>query len=276
MAPPYSLLKDLGGELQGVAVTLSIGRVPILLVSDFPIFRESLQANLEKTPDFEVVACAQDAADVVPLLKTHRPKLVLLDLSMPWDDLCRLLDEIHANGSVRSLVMSDTVENQQLLQAIQHGASGVVSRRTSPELFAKSIHTVLAGEFWVTRSLVAELVHLVRGGAAAAESEPVEATRSARSLSGPSTLRVFSNVTEGDAGRFGLTRRELQIIGALVDGQVNKDIANTFGISEYTVKHHLTNIYDKLGVYNRVELVLFAMNQGLFTTNDVLALQDSA
>jgi DNA-binding NarL/FixJ family response regulator len=60
-----------------------------------------------------------------------------------------------------------------------------------------------------------------------------------------------------------LTRRETQIIGAVVEGQTNKDIANTFGISEYTVKHHLTSVYDKLGVYNRVELVLFAMNQGV-------------
>jgi DNA-binding NarL/FixJ family response regulator len=62
------------------------------------------------------------------------------------------------------------------------------------------------------------------------------------------------------AEKFGLTKRELQIVNALVEAQTNKDIAETFGISEYTVKHHLTNIFDKLGVYNRVELALFAIN----------------
>jgi DNA-binding NarL/FixJ family response regulator len=76
---------------------------------------------------------------------------------------------------------------------------------------------------------------------------------------------------EAETNRFGLTRRETQIIGALVDGQTNKDIAGRFGISECTVKNHLTNVYDKLGVYNRVELVLFAMNQGLCGTNTVSA-----
>jgi DNA-binding NarL/FixJ family response regulator len=63
----------------------------------------------------------------------------------------------------------------------------------------------------------------------------------------------------------------MQVIGALVDGQTNKDIASTFNISEYTVKHHLTNIYDKLGVYNRVELVLFAINWGLCVSRAALA-----
>ena len=84
-------------------------------------------------------------------------------------------------------------------------------------------------------------------------SDPVSAT----------TVVQPAGASEVEIARLGLTRREVQIIGALVDGQTNKDIATTFGISEYTVKHHLTNIYDKLGVYNRVELVLFAINRGL-------------
>src|SRR5262249_33774206 len=62
---------------------------------------------------------------------------------------------------------------------------------------------------------------------------------------------------------FGLTKRELQIVGALVQGQTNKDIAATFGVSEYTLKHHLPNVFDKLGVYSRLELVLFAISHQL-------------
>src|SRR5437773_5822428 len=80
--------------------------------------------------------------------------------------------------------------------------------------------------------------------------------------------------SEAEIARLGLTRREMQVIGALVDGQTNKDIAATFNISEYTVKHHLTNIYDKLGVYNRVELVLFAINRGLCVSPAAVATTD--
>src|SRR5262249_13060047 len=77
------------------------------------------------------------------------------------------------------------------------------------------------------------------------------------------SMAAGSRASDADVARYGLTRREVQIIGALVDGQTNKDIAGTLRNSVYTVKHHLTNIYDKLGVYNRVQLVLFAMNHGL-------------
>ena len=67
---------------------------------------------------------------------------------------------------------------------------------------------------------------------------------------------------------FGLTERELQIVGSLVQGQTNKDVAAALGVSEYTVKHHLTRVFDKLGVYNRLELVLFAINQRLGSATD--------
>jgi DNA-binding NarL/FixJ family response regulator len=169
--------------------------------------------------------------------------------------------------------MSDDLESSKVIQVLRHGANGVVPRRTTQELFAKSISTVLAGHFWVSRAMITDFVHLIRQNASvdnlklsdnAIQSENVEPP--AGSTGRPS---------EADIARFGLTRREVQIIGALVDGQTNKDIAGTFGISEYTVKHHLTNIYDKLGVYNRVELVLFAMNHRLCATPGNLVLPDA-
>ena len=249
-------------------------RYSIVLASDFPIFRDSLKANLEKTSDTEIVACADHRNQVVPLLQTHRPKLILLDLNVEWNELCLLLDEIHANKNVRSLIMSDVADTNRVLEVIQHGASGVVPRRTTPELFTKSIQTVLAGDYWVARSMTSHLVHLVRQSTFTGPQANSVAENSAAPSSAPgATAPNSTEVSETAAARFGLTRRELQIIGALVDGQMNKDIANTFGISEYTVKHHLTNIYDKLGVYNRVELVIFAINQKLCTATGALMLQ---
>jgi two-component system nitrate/nitrite response regulator NarL len=240
-------------------------RLPIILASDFPIFRDSLNAQCNQVSEVELVACASSRDEVVPLVELHRPKLVLLDLNLDWGDLCDLLDDIHDSSDVRSLIMSDDLESRHVIQALRHGANGVVPRRTSQELFTKSITCVLEGQFWVSRAMIMDFVYQIRQGM------PVEVAQASDNLSQVDSAQVTSSVVsinssrapEVDTARFGLTRRETQIIGALADGQTNKDIANTFGISEYTVKHHLTSVYDKLGVYNRVELVVFAMNHKL-------------
>lgn len=236
----------------------------IVLASDFPIFRESLKAHFDNASEIELVGCANKYDEVIPLLQLHRPQLVLLDLNIDWSELCALLDDIHHSNDLRSLVMSDDLESSRIIQVLRHGANGVVPRRTSHELFTKSIVTVLAGHFWVSRAMITDFVHLMRQGTNAANSRtadnlsPAENAQATKSGQGANPSQG-----EADTSRLGLTRREVQIIGALIDGQTNKDIATTFGISEYTVKHHLTSVYDKLGVYNRVELVLFAMNHGL-------------
>ncbi len=158
--------------------------------------------------------------------------------------------------------MSDVLDSSRVIEVLSHGAHGVVPRRTTQELLTKSIYTVLEGGFWVSRAMVADFVHIIReGGAVGRRSKH----RKLMAMDQGRPQLLFSQPAHRRwrLPRLGLTRREVQIIGALVDGQTNKDIATTFGISEYTVKHHLTNIYDKLGVYNRVELVLFAINRGL-------------
>jgi two-component system, NarL family, nitrate/nitrite response regulator NarL len=237
-------------------------RSPILLASDFPILRDSLKVHFEKASELELVACANSQEEVIPLVDSCKPKLVLLDLNIDLDDLCSLLDKIHEKNEARSLIMSDDLESDRVMKVLRHGANGVVPRRTSPELFSKSITTVLAGHFWVSRAMISDFVNQIRKNAGAEVQEP-SVTQAEKA--------VAARMEEAEASRFGLTRREVQIIGALVDGQTNKDIAGTLGISEATVKHHLTNVYDKLGVYNRVELVLFAVNHGLCRTNTISA-----
>ena len=231
--------------------------LPILLASDFPILRDSLKSHFEQVAGIQVVGCASSESEVVSLLQSLEPKLVVLDLNVEWDKLCSLLDQIHTTRPVRSLVMSDVLDSSRVIEVLRHGAHGVVPRRTTQELLTKSIYTVLEGGFWVSRAMVADFVHIIRegGGLERRAKEGAEASAAA--------VIQTAGASEVEIARLGLTRREVQIIGALVDGQTNKDIAATFGISEYTVKHHLTNIYDKLGVYNRVELVLFAINRGL-------------
>lgn len=234
--------------------------LPILLASDFPILRDSLKSHFEQVSGIEVVGCASSESEVVSLLQSLEPKLVVLDLNVEWEKLCALLDQIHTTRPVRSLVMSDVLDSSRVIEVLRHGAHGVVPRRTTQELLTKSIYTVLEGGFWVSRAMVADFVHIIREGGALQRRGKTDGDGADANAA---TVIQTAGASEVEIARLGLTRREVQIIGALVDGQTNKDIATTFGISEYTVKHHLTNIYDKLGVYNRVELVLFAINRGL-------------
>lgn len=250
-------------------------RSPILLASDFPILRDSLKVHFEKASELELVACANNLEEVIPLVDSCKPKLVLLDLNIDLDDLCSLLDKIHEKNEARSLIMSDDLESDLVMKVLRHGANGVVPRRTSSELFTKSITTVLAGHFWVSRALITDFVQQIRKNAGAEAQQPSVTPAETIGVVVPTANAISPRIEEAETYRFGLTRREVQIIGALADGQTNKDIAGTLGISEATVKHHLTNVYDKLGVYNRVELVLFAVNHGLCRTSTISAVLPS-
>ena len=121
---------------------------------------------------------------------------------------------------------------------LQLGARGIVLKDSATQLLLKAIQTVMAGEYWVGRESVSNLVQYLR------------------------TLMQSSH-DEARQRKFGLTPRELEIVSAVVAGFSNKEIAEYFKISEDTVKHHLSNIFDKLGVSTRLELALFAVNQSL-------------
>ena len=178
-------------------------RFPILLASDFPILRESLKAYFDRASSIELVACANDRNEVLPLLKLRQPKLVLLDLNIDWDELCVLLDEIHNVGGVRSLIMSDDLDSTQIIELLRHGAHGVLPRRTSEELFTKSITNVLAGDLWVSRAIIADFVNQLR------QDMPAMGSR---------IRPASSEETNVDISRFNLTPRETQVVLALADG----------------------------------------------------------
>jgi DNA-binding NarL/FixJ family response regulator len=234
------------------------------LASDFPILRDSLKSHFTASSGVEVVACANSQSEVLPLLSSLEPAVLLLDLNIPWEDVCELLDRIPSDKT-RTLVMADSLDHGRIIEALQHGAYGIVPRRTTPELLVKSIHTVMAGDFWVSRGIFTDLIHLFRRIASTPKGKHILDPASDRKepQAGQQEVAEAQQPAAAEESSFGLTRRERQIIDVVVEGQTNKDIASTLGISEYTVKHHLTNIFDKVGVYNRVELVLFAMNHGL-------------
>jgi DNA-binding NarL/FixJ family response regulator len=235
-------------------LTTSNCTVPILLASDYPFLRDSLKSHFQQVPGIEVVGCANNEAEVDSLLQSLDPKLVMLDLNVDWEALCSLLERIRHGSSARSLIITDIVDSKHVIQALRHGAHGVVPRRTTPELLTKSIHTVLDGGFWISRAMVADFVHIIReSGASAAKRHPE--THATNGTSSPPVVVQAADASE--LGIAGLTKQEMQIMGALAGGQNREEIAKALGINENTVKQELANIYSRLGVYNNLDLVLF-------------------
>jgi DNA-binding NarL/FixJ family response regulator len=214
---------------------------PILIADDHPIFRDGLRRLLETEPDLKVIGEACDGAEAVRLAKQLKPDILLLDLAMPRHPGLEALREMSSASNqpaVRVILLTAAAEKAQIVEALQLGARGVVLKDSATQLLLKAIHTVMAGEYWVGRESVSNLVQYLR------------------------TL-VQSSGEEARQKKFGLTPRELEIVSAVVAGYSNKETAEYFKISEDTVKHHLSNIFDKLGVSTRLELALFAVNQSL-------------
>jgi DNA-binding NarL/FixJ family response regulator len=242
--------------------------ISILVGSDFPILRDSLNSILGDTSDFDCVGCADNSQQLLEQAQKLRPDIILLDVSMVGDKLLDLLDKI-SQLDISVLLINGESDDRQTIDALCCGASGVIERKTTPELLRKSVRAVVAGDIWIGRRVIAEVVQFLRDRTQQqAETEQAGTAASAPAIPDAPVVATpvetpVSAVAGAPERRFELTKREMQIVGALVEGQTNKEIATTFGISEYTVKHHLTSIFDKLGVYNRVELVLFAINHQL-------------
>jgi DNA-binding NarL/FixJ family response regulator len=157
----------------------------------------------------------------------------------------------------------------------------VLEKHSAASVLLKSIQCVMNGELWVSRKLVADLVETLQKSPAiqptetsARSKEPAFretvtlARRQARKRK--STKQATAGASIGSSGRkkYRLTRRELEIINAVVNGQSNRSIAATYRISEPTVKHHLMHIFDKVGVHSRLELAVFAIHHKLIILPD--------
>jgi len=229
-------------------------KISIVLASDFSILSDSLISIFKGTKDLKLVGCANTAEELMLLIDKFHPQVLLVDIAITSDKFSPLMTQI-ASGAAKILVINQDLTPTQTIEALRYGAHGVIGRRTPPELLCRCVRAVASGDIWVGRGVTTELVQFLRGRATPNESGVLRNTDSEN----PSSPAPSGS----SEPRYSLTKRELQIVDALVQAQTNKDIAETFGISEYTVKHHLTNIFDKLGVYNRVELALFAINHQL-------------
>ena len=220
--------------------------VRLLVVDQQPGARYELERRLDAEPGFEVVAQWLNGSDTVRLVEQHRPDVVLLDLDLPDGQGIEALKRITAlpNPS-RTLGLCAQVDDGTVLRMLDLGGHGVIGRHSPDDILFKSIRTVAEGLYWVPPEQVTVLIETLR----------------TRKTIAPS---VSSPVENGnDARRFRLTRRELDIVAGVALGESNKEIAERLSVKECTVKHHLSSVFDKVGVFSRLQLAVFAIHHHL-------------
>jgi two-component system, NarL family, nitrate/nitrite response regulator NarL len=212
--------------------------IRIVIADDHPIFRDGLRRLLESDPRFEVVGEAGDGEEAVAQVARLRPDVLLLDLAMPRSNGLKALQDLLELGfPVRPVLLTAAIDSGETIKALQLGARGVILKQSATQLLYKCLLAVMSGEYWVGHERVHDIVQHLRTAGREAEAEVTPAMM--------------------------LTRRELQIVSAIVEGASNKDIGQQFSLSEQTVKNHLSHIFDKVGVSNRLELALYAVHHKL-------------
>lgn len=221
--------------------------IRIIIADDHPIVREGLRRLLSLEEDFEVVGDATDGRELLDKVEQLKPDVVLLDLRMPNLDGLSALQTLQQMGSdAKVIVLTASEDKMEFVQAMKLGCSGIVLKQSSPDLIVASIRKVNAGEIWLDSYTATAVIRQFTAG--------VEAL--------PPVQQPTARVRE----RNPLSSREREIVTLVAQGYKNKEMAEKMFISEQTVKNHLHNIFDKLGVSDRLELALYAIHNGLHST----------
>jgi len=206
----------------------------VLIVDDQTLFRSGLAHLLGADERIAVVGQAVDGIEAVQLAKTLKPDVVLMDIKMPNLDGIEATRRIVAeNPKTKVLMLSTFDSDNNVIQALKAGASGYVLKDAQASSIISSLLAVVAGER-VMASTVANRV-----------------------------LEMLTGVTTPKEFYDGLTAREVEILKMLATGMANKQIAFKLKISEKTVRNHVSNMYEKLDIYDRAQAVLYAVRKGL-------------
>lgn len=205
------------------------------MADDHTIFREGLCKLLEAEDDIMVIGEARTGVECLALVEKLKPDVVVLDLKMPEKDGLSVLNDLGGkDASTRTIVLTASEDERDFVEVVRRGARGVVLKQAASELLLEGIRKVHRGEMWIDQRVAAEVMRaMTRSAGAEQQARPL------------------------------LTEREQDIVRLVTQGFRNKEIADKLSIGEQTVKNHLHNIFDKLGVSDRLELALYALHHRL-------------
>jgi DNA-binding NarL/FixJ family response regulator len=219
--------------------------VRIMIADDHPVVRFGVRKMLQSHKEYVVVGEASNGRDALREMREIQPDILLLDLNMPLLpglDALRELTTIQV--STRTILLTSSISQREILEALQLGARGVILKDALTTDLSTCIATVMQGHYWLGRKPVQNLVQVLN--------------------------ELMEEIKQPPANTFGLTIRELEVVRLIAQGLTNKEIARNCSIADETVKRHLKNIFDKVGVWNRLELALFAINNHLAAEHQVM------
>jgi len=208
--------------------------IRVLIADDHAIFRDGLRKLLDSDDQVTVVGEASSGSECIQLLGKLKPDVLLLDLRMPDKDGLAVLEAVNFDTTpTRVIVVTAAEDDRDVVRAMRLGARGIVLKQSATDLLIKSIHKVHAGEIWLDQHMTAEV------------------------------MKAFQSSSESGSRREKplLSDREKEIVQLVAQGYRNREIGEKLFISEQTVKNHLHNVFEKVGVSDRLELALYAIDR---------------
>ena len=204
--------------------------IRLALCDDHAIVLAGLETLFHLEPDLQVVARCINGEEALAAVRQHNPDVLVLDLHMPRGDGLEILRVLHGEKlPTKVVLLAAALEEDEILEALRLGVRGIVLKELAPQLLVECIRKVHAGEQWLDHQ-----------------------------LSNVALEALLRRETAGRAGSSTLSPRETEIVRMVVSGLPNRELAQRLGLSEGTIKIHLNNIYKKLKVHSRLELVLHA------------------
>ena len=212
--------------------------IKIVIADDHPVVRIGVRNMLDEQEGFDVIGEASDGDEAITQTLESEPDILLLDVMMPRLPGIEAMRAImNGTPTVKIILLTSTITTQQIIEALQIGARGIVLKNALADHLQTAIRTVMAGDYWIGGKRVVNLVSALHG--------------------------LMQQAQVPQRKTYGLTPREMEVVGCIVEGSSNRVIAKQFALSEETVKRHLSNIFDKTGVSTRLELALFAIHHQL-------------
>ena len=222
---------------------MSMTPIRVLIADGHPIVLEGLRNVLNQQATIQVVGEAADGMEAIEKAVALDPDVVMMDLRMPRVDGLTVLRSIHTRAPRSKVILFSGADSKdEFVEAMKLGCSGILSKESAVSLIERSIAKVYAGEIWLDSNTTAAVI---------------------RQFASPTEFPAPANNGKTSRERAQLSQREREIIILIAQGYKNKEIAEKMFITEQTVKNHLHNVFDKLGVSDRLELALYAIHNSL-------------